>query len=313
MVPDLNLIVDTIVDEVNGNYDAGDLSLREALGLANGNVGADTVSFAAQLSSQTILLTRGELMILDSMTIDAGPAGVITIDASGNDPTPDQVTGAGDGSRILLIEDDDFDQLQDVTLRGLVLTGGDVTGNGGAILSTENLQLVQMTIEGNRATRGGGGILQMGGGEATLSIEGSTISGNSVSGLVNGALPGEGVSSGGFAPNGGGGVYIYRSDAEILNTTISGNVVVPQEAEGGGIVASGSDLTIRHSTISGNSAPSAGSRGGNIFFAGYGNRILELNHTIVANGSAPTGLDIHTSDPVTASSSLIESVTGLTL
>ena len=32
---DLNLVVDTLVDENDGNYRPGDLSLREAIGLAN--------------------------------------------------------------------------------------------------------------------------------------------------------------------------------------------------------------------------------------------------------------------------------------
>jgi CSLREA domain-containing protein len=312
-VAGLSLVVDTLADEVNGDYDAGDLSLREAIELANGNVGADTITFAEPLSSQTILLTRGELLVLDSVMIDAAGAGVVTIDASGNDATPNQPLGGGDGSRIFMIDDDDFDQHQNVTLRRLTLTGGDVSGNGGAIFSSENLRLEDMTIEGNRATRGGGGVLQLGGGEATLSIERSTISGNVVSGLINGVGPGYGFGSGGFAPNGGGGLYTYRSDTEILNSTISGNRVTSQNAEGGGIVASGSDLTIRHSTISGNDASTANSRGGNIFFAAYGSGTFELNHTIVADGSAPMGSDIHAADPVTASFSLIENVTGLVL
>ena len=63
------LIVDTLVDEFDGNHSAGDLSLREALSLANGSSGANTITFAAALTSggpATILLTRGELAIRDT-------------------------------------------------------------------------------------------------------------------------------------------------------------------------------------------------------------------------------------------------------
>ena len=85
-VPSLNLVVDTLVDESDGNYSAGDLSLREAIGLANGSVGANTITFAPSLTSSgpgTILLNSGtitatnkqdtgELFINESLTI-TGP------------------------------------------------------------------------------------------------------------------------------------------------------------------------------------------------------------------------------------------------
>ena len=60
-LPAQNLVVNTIVDELDGNYGAGDLSLREALKIANDNFGVvDTITFA--LSPVSILkLTQGEL------------------------------------------------------------------------------------------------------------------------------------------------------------------------------------------------------------------------------------------------------------
>ena len=42
----------------------------------------------------------------------------------------------------------------DVSISGLTLTGGDVTGSGGAIRSSENLAVTVSTISGNSA--GGG-------------------------------------------------------------------------------------------------------------------------------------------------------------
>ena len=44
-------IVDTLVDELDGNYSPGDISLREAVSAANGSPGADTISFAAALTA----------------------------------------------------------------------------------------------------------------------------------------------------------------------------------------------------------------------------------------------------------------------
>lgn len=305
----LNLVVDTAADEFDGNIGSGDFSLREAIGLANGSIGLNTITFAPQLSGQTILLTLGQLNLSDSVTIDAvSPTGAVIIDAGGNDPTPHQSPGLGDGSRIFLVDDGDFDVSLDVSLRGLYLTGGDVLGRGGAVYSLENLHLVQITVHGNRATHGGGGVIQRGR-DATLMVENSTISGN----VAAGATGSYGAGSGSFQSNGGGGLYVYASDTEIVNTTISGNAVTGTNGEGGGMVAASGDITIRHSTITGNSAPAAGSQGGNIYFQGFGNWELQLNHTIVANGSAPTGGDIYASDPVLASFSLIENVTGLSL
>jgi hypothetical protein len=308
-VSGLNLVVDIATDEFDGNFAVGDLSLREAIGLANGSIGNNTITFVPQLSGQTILLTLGQLNISDSVTIDAATTtGSVVIDASGNDPTPHSSTSLGDGSRIFFIDDEDFDVQFDVTLRGLYLTGGDVTGRGGAINSSENLHLDRVTVHGNRATHGGGGVIQREG-DAVLTIESSTISGNVAAGLTGPYAYG----AGSFQSNGGGGLYVYGSQTTISNTTISGNVASGASAEGGGVVAASADTVIRHSTISGNSAPASGSRGGNIYFQNFGNWTLELNHTIVAAGTAPIGADIHSADPVLANYSLVNNVTGLTL
>ena len=48
---DLNLVVDTLVDESDGDYSLGDLSLREAILLANTYPSVDTIHFAPALAS----------------------------------------------------------------------------------------------------------------------------------------------------------------------------------------------------------------------------------------------------------------------
>ena len=74
-----NFIVTTLSDELDSTNPnatladfggAGDLSLREALVLANAAVGADTITFAAGLAGQTLTLTQGVLIIASDVTID---------------------------------------------------------------------------------------------------------------------------------------------------------------------------------------------------------------------------------------------------
>ena len=72
------LVVTTLDDELDANPldDLDDVSLREALGLANGSIGADTITFASSLTdggAATILLTLGELLANDAVTI-SGPS-----------------------------------------------------------------------------------------------------------------------------------------------------------------------------------------------------------------------------------------------
>lgn len=299
----LNLVVDTLDDEYDGIITLGDLSLREAVSLANGSLGPDAITFAPTIGGETIVLVAGQMRILDDLSITSD-VGTIRIDASGSDPTPG--VDQGDGSRIFQIEaDDDLNSNIDVSLARLHLTGGDVLEDGGAIDSRENLTLTEMTIEGNHASDYGGGVDQ-GGSNTTLLVERSTISGNVASGGRSSIRPA------GYSTRGGGGIRLVRTTGEIVSSTISGNRTTGNESHGGGIGSFGNDLTIRHSTIAGNSATGNDSLGGNIFFR-YGNDLI-LDHTIVADGAAPTDNDIHSPfDPVQANDSLIEDATGLTI
>jgi hypothetical protein len=123
---------------VNVDYDAATpfnfsdnvVTLREAVFRANQSSDHDTIEFSPSVfnSPKTIKLGKdvngnpiatGELTITASVTIDgtidgAGPSNVslnITIDASGNDPTPNSTpldgntTDDGDGTRIFNITD----------------------------------------------------------------------------------------------------------------------------------------------------------------------------------------------------------------
>jgi hypothetical protein len=79
------------------------------------------------------------MAITDSLVIDAsGLAGGLTIDASDNDPTPDEDNG--DGSRIFNIDDGDSATDFSVELRSLTLTGERPVGD--AFLEPGSSQIV---------------------------------------------------------------------------------------------------------------------------------------------------------------------------
>ena len=107
--------------------DAGAGSLRDAIAQANANDNSpgvvDTISFGPLFNtSQTILLTNGELAISESLTIDGPSADLLTVRAS----DPDGIKN-GNGSRVFNIDDGTF-ALINVTLDGLTITGGDIGG-----------------------------------------------------------------------------------------------------------------------------------------------------------------------------------------
>jgi hypothetical protein len=308
-VPSPDLVVDTLNDEIDGDYSAGDLSLREAIGLAHGSVdNVESISFAPALTANgraTILLTHGELAIRTSIMINGPGAHLLTIDASGSDPTPE--IDNGDGSRIFNIDDGRFDNLQIVDISDLTLTGGDVQGEGGGIHNLENLTVRSSVIIGNAAGEDGGGIYngQFGGyftGSRLAAID-STISNNSAGLSTNSQHYGNGggissyngvlevsgsIISDNSAKRSGGGLLFWSAPGQpalIFNSTISGN----SAAAGGGMYAAIGSLSIRHVTITANAAPD-----------GHGSGLLVYSDTLTGDvyssiiaGNSNSDLDIY--------------------
>ena len=160
--------VDTVEDIVDLND--GRTSLREAIFATNTVPGPDEIVFDFGVDGPTtILLTQGELQITDSLTINGPGAELLTIDASGNDPTPDSThedgddTNDGDGSRVFSISDGIRQNHLDVVLSGLTITGGDAAFAGGGIFTYENLTLIDSVITGNSVGRFFDGIAAGGG------------------------------------------------------------------------------------------------------------------------------------------------------
>jgi hypothetical protein len=253
------LLVDTLADESDGDFTAGDFSLREAIERSNLIAEVDSIEFSATLFGGVIVLTGGELQISRAVQIIGPGAALLTIDASGNDPTP--AINNGDGSRVFNIDNVNNVTNAIVQITGLTLTGGDVTGSGGGILSHENLTIVDTTIRDNSATTGGG-IQGLGG---NLTVTSSTISGNSA--------------------NNGGGIYGQSVSLTVTDSTISGNAA---NSSGGGISTPYGSVRLAHSTITGNMADAdhnnTGQGGGIAVFNNpyYSSVNVILDHTIVA-------------------------------
>lgn len=275
------LVVDTLDD-------AGPGSLREAIGLANANPGADTIVFDPTLNGGAIVLQSALPDIAGELNI-VGP-GAEQLSINGNQ-----------AHQIFSVESGAL-----VTISGLSLLDGSNQLGGGAILNQGTLVIIESVLTGNQAEFGGGGAIDNL--EGQLTIVASTISGNEANfggGLSNfdgSVLILESTISGNFALQGGGiensgELTIERStidgnDAELgggienlgnlslLNTTISANAALET---GGGIDNFGGSVSLVHVTMALNQAEDGGSgiwSGAN----GQEEHIVNIKNTIIADG-----------------------------
>ncbi len=275
-------VVDTLADEDDGDYSAGDFSLREAIRLANTQAGADQVQFAAGLSGGTITLTVDQLVITDDLTITGLGASNLTI--NGNNTF-----------RIFQLESGNS-----VVIDSLTLTGGQTSGDGplfdgGAIRSFADLELRNTVVTSNQTVgiaAYGGGIRQFGG---SLMLVDSVVSNNSINGdnaFGGGIISDNGpvtvirstIDSNISNSNGavGGGLVVIGADAVIQDSTISNNQNTVAGVLGGGLTVSGGNLNIDGSTISGNTTDGPG---GGILFGANPQSATISNSTISGNQS----------------------------
>ena len=153
-----DLIVSSATDIVDNDFSSGQLSLREAVLIANARNGADTITFDATLNGQTITLTddalTGELQVSESVDI-VGP-GAENLTVSGNNITGIFWFGDESGASTFNVS-------------GLTLTQGNGETDaglpsrfGGAVLffdqfgGDDTLNISDSAIVDNTAVRGGG-------------------------------------------------------------------------------------------------------------------------------------------------------------
>jgi hypothetical protein len=152
------------------------------------------------------------------------------------------------------------------------------------VYGNAHVTLSNLTIRNGRAFSRGGGIYNYG----TLTINDSTLSGNTASANCNG-----------FCWALGGGIYNNGGSLTINNTTLSGNSAsggcqfTCGGARGGGIYNDGS-LTINNTTLSGNTASAhcggaCGAYGGGIDNGLFNNGALKINNSTVSGNSARNG------------------------
>src|SRR5262249_52972472 len=153
---EFSLAVDITDDEDDGNYAIGDLSLREAIKLANANPGADTITFGV---TGTINLTGALPDLSSDITITGPGANVLNVGRAADATTNYRIFTIGSGIT--------------AAISGLTLSNG-FADYGGGISNMGTLELTNCTVNDNTAHFGGG--IYNGG---TLVITNSTISGSS--------------------------------------------------------------------------------------------------------------------------------------
>lgn len=210
--------------------------------------------------------------IVSNLTITGPGSSHLTIDA-------DEV------SRVLLVEG------ANVTLSGLHLTGGyDSRGAGLYVSNGSEVIANDLTISGNTALSGGGGI---GIRDSSLDISASSIANNFSDGS-GGAIyvfddsnlvMHDSTASGNSADLGGGILSEDNSSVNLSNSTISGN---SSDSAGGGLhISTSSYLSMTNSTVANNYADGSG---GAIFAS---TATVYLTNNILTGNTASAGAEIH--------------------
>ncbi len=223
------LIVDNVSSISDGNMSPGNVSLREALAVANATPGLETIEFSPALSGATIATGGVPYVVNDDVIIVGLGAESLTISGGG-------------ASRVFQVNSAKSLELSKITVAdgtvngsgGAVLTSGTLTlrdvymrnnvslgvSSGGAISASSQLFVFDSRFEGNRASLGGA-IWSSG----SSSIERSVFVNNS-------------ANSGGAYVPGGIGVHL------VTDSTFRGNFSTQFE---GGALTNGAALTIRRS------------------------------------------------------------------
>ena len=235
-----------------------DVAIRNAIATAGTTTKDDIIVVRTTATENKITLIKDWNINELAININAAQFGSIAIVSLGDKPlTFDTYVGQ---SRVFNIE-----SASNVTLAGLIITGGNAWDQGGGINNAGSLIVTNCTISGNTAYGDGGGIYNNAG---SLTVINSTISGNTAD------------DGGNF--KGGGGIYNNAGSLTVINSTISGNTA----HFGGGIYSLGSTMTVTNCTISGNTAHFGGG------IHSLGSTMTLTNSTIegnIANGDAEMG------------------------
>ena len=248
----------------------GDCSLRQALDKA---ASGDTVVVPA--SATPYLVTAGQILVPDGVTIQGAGASATTISGGGSSQLL-ELDGVGPVVIKSLTLANAFASISgtgatitafnspDLTLDGVVIRDSHTDGGyGGAMEVTGDVTIRNSRFTHDTAAGGGlGGAIDLDG--ATATISGSVFENNSHANANGGAIY---VESGGMLT--------------VTSSTFTGNS--PGTGSSGGAVAFGPSTsgTFQNTTFSGNSAPSSG---GALYFDGTS--LSLVNDTFSGNSSA---------------------------
>jgi hypothetical protein len=251
---------------------ADDCSLRQAIDVANGEPGADSIVLPAGNYALTIAPVRPD----DNDTGDLDVSGELAIEGAGARKSVIDASAIAD--RVLNLETPGKLRLVD-----LAVTGGRTAhgGGGGIRASTSSeLSLLRVALTDNTAelSTTGGGIEAVE--DTKVEIVDSVLSGNRTSEL-------------------GGAIYAESAaEVKIENSTLADNLVdtelypgsAGREARGGAIYGFLNDLvTLRNDTIAGNQIKNVGGieeGGGGAALSLRSNNTVEVANTIVAENTA---------------------------
>jgi CSLREA domain-containing protein len=257
-------VVTTVADHDDGNCNAADCTLREAIIAANAKYEA-VINFAPGVTG-VIQLSAALPAVANNVSLHGPGANLLTVRRN--------VAGA---FRIFNFSFGTGSSGPTASIDGLTIADGNVIGTsfdgGGGILNDHGtLTLTNCSLSGNTA-HNGGAIYNSGftPGRASLTIKNCTLSGNSAD------------AGGGIFNNGG------QSNAAltIINSTLSGNTATNQGGAISNVGALGNDsAALTNCTVSGNSAPT----GGGIYSsAGFGG--LTLANNIFKSGATGANLE----------------------
>ena len=272
-------VVSTLADESDGDYSAGDLSLREALTLAKNSAGFDIITFAPSLNGGTILLNSslGMLSVDQSLEMRGPGQGLLTLDAQG-------------ACTVLGV------WAEHVVLSGFTVSHGMGSGGAGGItigssaqgtVDIRDVAFYANSLAYSLSPRGGAGL---GVGSATVSVSNCRFSLNTGGswcfgmGLSNGGVMTlsdctfeDNQSSGEWSR--GGAIYnvgtLTIERCQVLRSSLS------SYGSGGAIYSSGT-LTMRDSTIA-DSVNNTNGAGAGLFLSGG---ITTLSRTTIRGGFA---------------------------
>ena len=240
-----SIVVSTLNDAADdGNYSPGNLSLREALILANLGVGKDTITFDPSFfaSGPNIMTLNGtEVTVNTDVTIQGPGADLFTID--GNDL-----------SRVFYV------QSAEVTFANMTITGGIADNGGGIRAYNADIEIDSVHFFENSATAYGGGISLY---ASAASVSNTTFTNNTAQ--EGGGLNAKGggcevtvstsIFTGNSATNSGGGLH-----NDYTTTIIDSDFIANTAGQsGGGVIVNGGTLNISgNSTFTDNEALNGG-------------------------------------------------------